>query len=102
MTTYLKFTDYAAFAEAFAPFMHHDQNGDPVVPSHIGTSAVDVIGTIWRPTGEFTSIENGNQIPEMAAIEGFHVNLSGDCPAELEAHLIDAPASPVRVFAGAN
>lgn len=98
MTKYLKFTDEAECIEAFQPFMHTDENGDGRFPSYIGTSAVDVIGVIWRPTGE-TTTEEGFRVPVMAPIDGYHVNLSGDCPQDLVVYLIDAPASPVRVFA---
>ena len=99
MTTYLKFTDEASCIEAFQPFMLTDAEGDQKYPSYIGTSAVDVVGVIWRPTGETTTSEDGSVMPVLAPIDGFHVNLSGDCPAELEAFLIAAPVSPVRVFA---
>lgn len=95
---FLKFTDYAAFAEAFQPFMSTDNQGDPVIPSYIGASAVDVVGVIYKPTGEFTTSEDGTRFPVMAPLDGWHVNLSDDCPVELEPFLIDV-AAPVRVFA---
>lgn len=97
MTTYLKFADEAEFIQAFAPHMATDGQGEPMLPAYIGTSAVDVIGTIHKPTGEFTTIE-GFRIPTMQAIDGWHVNLSGDCPADLAPFLVEV-AAPVRVFA---
>jgi len=96
---FLKFTNQAAFLEAFADYLQADGQGALNVPSYIGASAVDVIGVIYKPTGAMLEFE-GMQIPEMAAIAGWHVNLSGDCPADLEPYLIAAPSAPVRVFAG--
>ena len=95
---FLKFPDMAEFVLAFQPFMLTDEEGNQSYPSYIGQSAVDVVGVIWKPTGTMLTTEDG-EVPEMAPLDGWHVNLSGDCPAELEAYLIDAPASPVRVFA---
>lgn len=100
MTTYIKFADEAEFIQAFAPHMATDGQGEPMLPAYIGTSAVDVIGMIHKPTGEFTTTEDGFRIPTMQAIDGWHVNLSGDdCPPDLQPYAIDAPAQPVRVFA---
>ncbi len=99
MTNYLKFADEAEFIQAFAPHMATDGQGEPMLPAYIGTSAVDVIGTIHKPTGEFTTIE-GFRIPTMQPIPGWHVNLSGEVP-ELAAFEIDAPDTPARIFAGA-
>ena len=62
--------------------------------------ALDVIGTIYKPTGFFTEVD-GMQIPVMAAMEGYHANLRGELTAEQIAALpiIVAPARPVRVWA---
>lgn len=111
MTTYLKFADEAEFLIAMAPYMAKDMQGEPQLPSYIvlpGThatadeavAAVDVIGTIYLPTGNYIEGEGGMRYPEMAPIPGWHVNLSGNTvPAGLEAFTIPAPAQPVRVFA---
>ena len=64
---------------------------------------IDVIGVIYKPTGnivqqrlEDTVIE----VPEMAAVEGFHANLRGDVDASLiQEIIIDAPKTPHRVWA---
>lgn len=93
----LKFTDQQACVEAFTPYLVNDMQGDAQFPNYIGTSAVDVVGTIHKPTGEFTTIE-GFRIPVMQTIDGWHVNLSGDCPADLAPFLVEV-AAPVRVFA---
>ena len=50
-------------------------NGDIVeivkVPKY---SAVDVIGTIYKPTGKMLTTDEG-EVPEMVQIEGWHVNV---------------------------
>lgn len=61
---------------------------------------LDVIGTIQVATGEMGSFE-GREFPIMENIEGFHANLRGQLTEEQQSALplIDAPATPVRVWA---
>ena len=61
---------------------------------------LDIIGTIYVPTGETTEVD-GFTVPVMEAIEGFHANLLGQLTQEQQSALplIDAPATPVRVWA---
>jgi len=62
--------------------------------------ALDVVGTIYKPTGETLIDAEGNEYPEMAPIDGFHVNLAVEVlPAELAAYVV-IPETPSRVFAG--
>jgi hypothetical protein len=62
---------------------------------------LDVIGTIWKPTGETTLDEDGNLIIVSAPLEGYHANIRG-ITAEQAAQLptIAKPSSPVRIWAG--
>lgn len=62
--------------------------------------ALDVIGTIYKPTGVMVE-QGGMQVPEMAAIPGYHANLRGDLTAEQVAMLpqIVPPNAPSRVWA---
>lgn len=89
---FLRFTSEAAARAAFA-----DHLIDGEWPAYIGTAAVDVVGTIHRPTGKLLA----DDAPEMAALEGFHINLSDSVP-ELAEFEIDAPTTPARVFFGAS
>lgn len=59
--------------------------------------AVDVIGAIYKPTGEMLLGEDG-EYPEMEPVTGFHVNVrhSGDAP-ELSKYIINV-ATPERVW----
>jgi hypothetical protein len=78
---YLKFSD-----EAEATVLLEDYSG-----------SVDVIGIIYKPTGEVIETDEGD-VPEMAAIEGWHVNTRGPMLESLMAFSV-IPKHPVRVWA---
>jgi hypothetical protein len=60
--------------------------------------AIDVIGVIYKPTGEMLITDEG-EVPEMAPVDGWHVNVRHKEEApELDAFRI-FPQSPVRVWA---
>lgn len=59
--------------------------------------ALDLIGTIYRPTGNTLTDEEGSESPEMAPLDGFHANLIADDAEGLPT--IDEPAHPYRVWA---
>lgn len=86
MTTYpcgdlcLKFPDEATAAQAL--------KGYP--------GAVDVIGTICKPTGSVTQTEYG-PVPVLAPIPGWHVNTRGPITPELQVWAVQ-PANPARVW----
>lgn len=63
--------------------------------------ALDIIGTIYKPTGNMISTTEGLQIPEMSAIDGYHANIRGALTEEqqLALPLISSPATPYRVWA---
>lgn len=93
MTIYLQFPSEAMARLALEPW-----SVDGMLPAYIGSVAVDVLGTIQRPTGHMVNTPDG-EMPEMAAVPGWHVNLSGRVP-ELQQYEVAAPATPDRVFAG--
>jgi hypothetical protein len=78
--------------------------GDPYLVKHSPDHAIDIVGVIYEPTGDMLTDGEGNQYPETAPIDGWHINirLSGDARrADVEA--IDAlygvtPNSPSRVW----
>lgn len=88
---FLRFQDEAAARTAFAD--HFTEDGQ--WPGYIGTSAVDVVGAIHHPTGNMLE----DDVPELAPLEGFHINLSASVP-ELAAFEIEPPEIPARFFAG--
>ena len=60
--------------------------------------AIDLIGTIWKPTGKMLQGEEG-EFHEMAALDGYHVNVRVEKAApELEAYQV-FPQNPVRGWA---
>jgi hypothetical protein len=75
---HLKFTDEAQASQVLEGY----------------TGSVDVIGVIYKPTGVMLE----EDAPEMAAIEGWHVNTRGEMPEALKAYAIEVN-SPVRVWA---
>jgi hypothetical protein len=64
-------------------------------------AAVDVIGVIYKPTGNLLPAEDGSgdAVPEMAPLDGWHVNVrhKGEAP-ELAAYQVQ-PKAPVRGWA---
>jgi hypothetical protein len=61
-------------------------------------AAVDVVGVIYKPTGKMLTTPEG-EVPEMAPLEGWHVNVrhTAETP-ELEAPRV-FPATPSRMWA---
>lgn len=88
--------------EAFADF--YDSEGNLMTSSY--DYAIDVVGTIFKKTGGQTHDGNGNIIPEVTQVNGWHVNVRtiSDRGEELfaplnEAYGIDpSPENPVRVW----
>lgn len=102
---FLKFSDEASFKAKFLELglatiepVWGTENDTQFVPKII----TDVIGLIYKPTGNIQRDEQNLQWPEMAPIEGYHVNLKAELTAEQEAALplISAPATPYRIWAG--
>ena len=86
MTTALKAAGFIQDAESGALY-HPD-------------AALDVIGTIYQPTGEVTLVD-GQEVPAMAPVPGYHVNVrttSEELVTALDA-LRTYPVTPVRVWA---
>ncbi len=59
---------------------------------------IDVIGTIYRPTGEVETVD-GMEVPVMAALEGYHVNVRavGEDTSALTSFAV-VPSVPMRVW----
>ena len=91
---FLKFADQAE-ADSVLFDEQHDGEGYNKVPKY---AAIDVIGVIHKPTGEMLTTDEG-EVPEMAALEGWHVNVrhTADAP-ELDAYKVH-PKAPVRGWA---
>lgn len=60
---------------------------------------IDVIGTIYRPTGEVETVD-GMEVPVMAALSGYHVNIravDGEDTSALTSFAV-VPSVPCRVW----
>lgn len=67
----------------------------------IALCQLDIIGTIYKASGTMLTDDEGNEYPEMIAVDGFHANLKTDKVVE-GLPTIDAPATPYRVWLGDN
>ena len=125
---YFSFTDEAAAATALEPFYHQPQvqsvdpetgdklydeetnapvmenDGDAYLVMHSHNHSFDIVGLIHEATGNMLTDDEGMEYPEMAPIDGWHVNLRirGDYMRD-EAEAIDAadgvsPVTPHRTW----
>jgi hypothetical protein len=104
---YLKFTDelqansvlYTKVPTAWSESVSMDE--PPVATEWMDKpnyDNIDVIGTIYEPTGTMLTNEEGMEYPEMEAIEGYHVNIRNYTEApELEQYAV-VPTIPVRTW----
>ena len=79
-------------------------DGDPYLVAHSHDYAIDVVGLIHEFTGTMLTDDEGNEYPETAPVDGWHVNLRlvGDAMREV-VEALDAshgvtPNSPSRVW----
>lgn len=99
---YLCFPDEAAsVAVAVALGLVAMTDEGPRLVRYTHRYALDVIGTVFLPTGETITTEEGFDIPVLAAAPGWHVNLAildgSEIPAECSPFLV-YPNTPARVF----
>ena len=93
-TYFLRFENEAQAIEALPQFRI-----DGEWKSHRDGSDIDVIGAIYKPTGDtITDPVEGFEYPEMEPVGGWHVNFIGILPDNLEQYAV-IPNNPVRVFA---
>ncbi len=79
--------------------------GDPYLVAYTSDYGIDVVGIIYKPTGNMLTDPDGNEYPEMAPLDGWHINirLMGDARRDdvdaLSAYFVDPePATPSRVW----
>lgn len=117
---YLKLASEADMPTALAAFYKQDYTtivdpetgeestqieGVPYLVPFTQDYAIDVVGVINKPTGVMLTDTDGNEYPEMAPIDGWHVNLRivGDARrADAEAltsYIVDpTPVSPSCIW----
>lgn len=98
MDYFLKFTSKAAAEKALFTKETVTMDGVSEVVMRPKYTAIDVIGTIYKPTGNITTVDD-IQIPETVALTGYHVNVRHDAEApELDQYAV-VVATPARVWA---
>lgn len=79
-------------------------DGESYLVTHSHDYAIDVVGLIHEPTGTMLTDDEGNEYPETAPVDGWHINirLVGDAQREtveaLDATHGVVPNSPSRVW----
>ena len=79
-------------------------DGDAYLVAHSHEYAIDVVGTIYEPTGETLTDDEGVAYPETAPVDGWHINIRLVTDAMRETvEALDAshgvtPNSPSRVW----
>ena len=95
---FLKFADEAE--AKLALFTEQTNVQDDVVETVLVPkyAAVDVVGTIYKPTGKTLKTAEG-PVPEMKAVPGWHANVRHTEPApELDAYKVEVK-TPSRMWA---
>ena len=66
------------------------------------SNMLDIIGTMYRETGNMLTTDDGVEYPETEAISGYHANLREVLTTAQESELptVAAPATPYRKWAG--
>lgn len=79
-------------------------DGDPYLVAHSHDYAIDVVGVLQEPTGNTLTDDEGNEYPETAPVDGWHINirLVGEAMRETVEALDTShgvtPNSPSRVW----
>ena len=77
--------------------------GDPYFVQNSPDYAIDLVGIIYKPTGNILTDAESMEYPEMASLDGYHINirLNGDKRREdvetLSKYFVD-PTTPSRVW----
>ena len=117
---YIKLASEADMPTVLAPFYHQDTTtevdgetgeetvvnvGDPYLVAYTPDYAIDVVGIIQEPTGVMLTDAEGNEYPEMAALDGWHINLRlvgeakrADAEALSDYVVNPEPMTPSRVW----
>lgn len=96
----LKFADEAEAIKVLAQYRGTDENNTQVWRTASHSHAMDLIGTIYSPTGNVLPSPDpgGPDVQEMAAVPGYHINLQCEESSGLEAYII-TPTHRQRVWA---
>lgn len=97
---YLKLTNEAAMSTVLSAFYDEESN----LVGNTADYSIDVVGLLQEPTGDTLTDDDGMEYPEMAALDGWHINirLTGDVLRD-ETEALDVshgvtPSAPKRVW----
>jgi hypothetical protein len=100
---YLKAADATALYDVLeaAGVVTEGDQGWQVTDGH--KYALDVIGTIYKPTGKVLQTDDG-EVPEMKPVDGFHANLRVINMSDFDVNkiaeiLLETPGNPIRGWA---
>tara|TARA_B110000046_G_scaffold41271_1_gene45710 strand:- start:433 stop:819 length:387 start_codon:yes stop_codon:yes gene_type:complete len=95
--------DYSTIVDPETGVESTQIEGEPYLVSSTSDYAIDVVGVLHEPTGN-TLTDDGMEYPEMAALDGWHVNirLSSDAMRDaveaLDVSVGVTPDAPRRVW----
>jgi len=78
--------------------------GDSYLIMHSHDYAIDLVGTIYEPTGQLLVDSDGNEYPETAPVDGWHVNFRlltdkyRDTIESIDVTYGVTPNSPTRIW----
>lgn len=77
--------------------------GDPYLVAHTVNYSIDLVGTIYAPTGVTVTDDEGFEYPETAPVDGYHVNVrwvggGRDAIEAIDEQYGMEPATPYRTF----
>jgi hypothetical protein len=84
---------------------HVQPEGEPYLVQNTHDYAIDIVGVIYRPTGNMLVDDEGNEYPETAPLDGWHVNIRligekmRDIVEAIDAQYGVTPETPARVWA---
>jgi hypothetical protein len=97
---HLKFPDEAKANSLMlaAGLLQQVTDDDGNVTNVQGHQMIDIIGSIYKPTGVMLTNEDGSKYPEMADVGGWHVNMRGEVPASIKPYVITVSGTPYRIW----
>ena len=98
-TYFLRFANEDEAIEQLVAYRSLTEEGDLVWIQASVSHALDVVGTIYKPSGVMLPDGDGGEYPEMLPLEGYHINLAiASLPEALQPFSV-TPSAPARVFA---
>ena len=71
--------DYSTIVDPETGVESTQIEGEPYLVSSTADYAIDVVGVLHEATGNTLTDDDGMEYPEMAAVDGWHVNIRLSC-----------------------